>query len=332
MNDIVFVGDLQIKEEKPYSLAMSDFIEWFISQPYCNKNNILILLGDICNKGLLSNDENDFIVNTFFKKLPFKQILIVHGNHEFNNKGGSALKFLRHLPNIQVIVKPELISINEKKFLFLPYLNDKIDGLTMKEYYTNLPDELNQGDYCIGHFSYMPLFEKDKSFIPVDNIKGKKILGHIHSGHLNKGEDYYLGSPLIDRFDHKHKNSYIMTIDEDWKEQFYQIPQFVDYDSIKYPDSLPINKIANHVIYDIEDSIDKDLSIEYYSKLCLEKGEQFYWREIHRKIEINNNINLIKLEKENKKFSDYLNNFYVTKNISNKVQEILNKKLMKRLN
>jgi hypothetical protein len=335
MNDTVIVGDLQIKESKPYSLAMNDFIEWFTQQSYCQANNILILLGDIAENGLLTTDENDIIVNTFFKRLPFKQILICHGNHEYN-KGKSSLKFLRNLSNVKVCYEPELIKIYNRQFLFLPYLNDKINNMTMKEYYMNLPDELNNDnvDYMIGHFAYKPIFENDHNFIPVDNIKANhKIIGHIHSGHLNDSQDYYLGSPLIDRYDHKGKNSYIMTIscDNQWQHQFHLVPRFIDYQTVTYPNALPEKK-SNYVIWDVEDSIDKDLTIEHYTKLCTEKKEDFYWREIHSKIEENHNTFIIKSNKEDKKFSDYLNQFYVTKNINNKVQNILNQKLIKRLN
>lgn len=319
------IGDLQLKEEEPYRSAISLFVNWL--SKLVTKEDILIFLGDMTERGWATSEENNLLVDMFFNKLNFKDAYICHGNHTYHKKV-STLKFLKNFDNIHVIDKPELLNINGKKFLFLPFLLDKIDGMTMKEYYENLPDELNQGDYVIGHFHYKPFFNNDKSWVDISNIKGKIILGHDHSGHLQEGKDFYLGSPLIDRYDHRDKVSYIMTIDDNWKENFIEVPRFIDYQSVDYPNPLP-EKLSHIAIWDIHNVVDKDLAIEHYKKEC-SSNEEFYYRKVHIKILESENDDLSYSE-EDKKFGDYLNHFYVKKKVPEKVQVILNNKLHRRL-
>jgi hypothetical protein len=323
------IGDLHIKEKEPYRQAVNLFIDW-LSGITTNQDNI-ICTGDIVDKGWTTSEENFIVIQILLKKLKFKNFYICVGNHPWK-KGKLTIKFLKNFDDIHVIDTPQIININSKKFLFLPHLVNKIDGMSMKEYYENLPPELNTGDYIIGHFHYKPFFDTDTSWIDITGMNGELILGHHHQGYLAEGKDFYIGSPLVDRYDHREKNSYILKMDSNSVKSFIPVPRFIDYQSVIYPNPLP-PKLSNYVVWDVLESLDKATTIDHYEKLFQKNEETFYYREdgIHKKVELdpdgNNADYNLDIQGTSKSIRDYIQEYYRIKKVPNKIQEIVNSKL-----
>lgn len=334
MNNKYIIGDLQIKDKEPYQSALKLFFKWLTKDviDIKNKKDILIFTGDITENGMLTPNELDLLIEIFlYLNDACKEIHIPVGNHEYHKKE-SVIRCLKRFDNIFIYETPMLMNIDTKKVLFLPYLVNKIDDKNMKEYYENLPDELNKGDIVIGHFSHKPFYETDKSWIDVSNINGDIILGHEHTGYLQENKDYYIGAPLIDRYDHKGKDSYILKYNEDWsKKKFIEVPRFIDYDEIVYPNSLPENQIVDYVIWDVKDVIDNNTVIDFYTKQYKELNKTFYYRKLHKKIEESEENDCVN-NTDNRKLGDYVKDFYNKKKISKKIQSIVNNKLKERMN
>lgn len=245
---IINVGDIHIKHEYPFSVANTEFVNWFCEQEFNNKNNIVVFSGDILDKSISSGEVNSLMIE-LFERLKFKTICIITGNHDLSRSKGSGLKPLKKFKNLTLIEKPEVVMIHEIKTVMLPYYYPyTLQGhSTMEKNYSDLPDEFKDADIMYGHFTD----ETQMMFgegIDVSYLNPKvRFLGHIH--HKSKN---YLGTPTITRSDEAHKKSYISLYDIDTKKiDDIEVPMFLDFDDIQFDELSSYKEKDYPIIYDV---------------------------------------------------------------------------------
>jgi len=245
---IINVGDIHIKHEYPFNMAVKRFINWFYYQDFNNEDNVAVFSGDILDKSISSGDVNSLMMK-LFNKLKFKRVIIITGNHDLSRTKGSGLKPLNQFTNVEIIETPKIVMIENIKTVMLPYYYPyTIKGFTnMEKDYINLSDDFKNADILYGHFTdhTQSMFGEG---IDVSYLNPKiSLLGHIH--HKSKN---YLGTPIITRSDEAHKESYITLYDVDTKQtNDIKVPMFLDYEDIDFNELDKIKEKDYFVIYDI---------------------------------------------------------------------------------
>ena len=150
-----------------------------------NKINTLLVLGDIYD----TRENINVLIQTkvlelFGKTLKDFNIIIILGNHDsfFNDSNSSnSLKPLALLPNVKVYEEKELIEIENKKILLVPWVID------INSFSNELEESIDKYDIIFGHLSTIGF--NMGGGIASDGInpklflsKAKKtFLGHFHS-------------------------------------------------------------------------------------------------------------------------------------------------------
>ena len=188
--------------------------------PYMLKNNIkyILQLGDFLdNRTSLDTRLWDRIKKDIFDELIVKndiKIITILGNHDIAYRNHLDCSFMytiekMYKDNVRLISTPSTISINNKKYLFQPWLtpDENVDSTSI----------LNS-DYILGHFETTGFMMvkghncnngiNPKSFSP-KNIKA------VYSGHFHirssKGKIHYVGTPYQLSFgDYDLKNGFVV--------------------------------------------------------------------------------------------------------------------------
>lgn len=280
----IVVGDIHLKKSEPKFSQGKMFLDWLVSQSFNNKENDLVLLGDLCDVNS-PPEMLEVFVDYFLNKFKFYKITILQGNHDCNLIS-SILSVFRPLPNVEIITEPKKETKEGLNFLYLPYYNHEGKNIkSMIDRYSSLHKEegFDQDfDYGFGHI------EDDTShfssgFPSTKNLKVKQWMnGHIHTADIqNKG--HYLGSPILDSSTESGKIPYIAEIDFEKKTyDLIQVPKFLEYYSVSYPDDIPDIQTPL-ALFQVVNSLDKEETIKFYTKQAKEKGFVFYPRQILKK-------------------------------------------------
>jgi DNA repair exonuclease SbcCD nuclease subunit len=328
MSQLIELNDLHIKEKEPFFSANRDFFEWTLNQPWNNSDNILIQKGDLFNNSHPTPTEND-LVCSFLRRCKFKQIYLMKGNHDFSYKFKNSLKPLKNISeNIILIEEPCKIKIDNLNILLLPNLyDDEINNKKMKEYYENLPDDLkdNKYDYCFYHFE-----DNTSNTSRLNNGINLSYLDvNIYSGaHIHKNDgNHYNGVHIPTRFDEKGQHNPISIIDTINKNRsFIQVPYFLDFIEVVYPNDLNNNNNDNIIypIYDILDVPSEVLAKNFY-KEKYKDTDKIYFRKFFKKInekKLNNECNIIVNDNNKKSIKDYFNKYVEDNNLENMLIDI----------
>jgi len=268
MSKLIVIGDLHIHEKEPLFSAQQEFFKWFISLEDNNSENTLLLLGDVFDKSKPSAKEYFYFMEDFLKKLKFKEVLILHGNHTWSRKYGSALEPLKTISNVRIISSFETLKIDNTECLLLPYFKEysNVSKLTMKETYEIL-DTPASNDFIFGHFFHTVFFDEK---IDIDHLNGKRIFGHVH---VRDKEKTYLGTPIPTRYDEKNQIGNIAVIDTKSKELSYkEVPHFLDYYEVDYKDD--ISKLifdSDYKIIDILNAPNRDEALFKFQDFHIRK-------------------------------------------------------------
>jgi len=160
------------------------------------EGDFLIHLGDVFDSrhslNLLVMNEGLSIFEEISKIMP---VVIILGNHDIyrkNTNDVNSVKVLKWVPNIKVLEEPEIITISEKKFLFMPWrANHEEESRCISE---------NPADFLFCHTDVQGLkFNKStmiESGISLTSLKAfrKVYAGHIHYAQ-EKGNFRMLGCP-----------------------------------------------------------------------------------------------------------------------------------------
>jgi hypothetical protein len=237
---IVVCGDDHIRHDEPFYSAKEDYFSWFINRPFNNNSNVMIHVGDLFHSNEPVPAEYD-LAYWYLSSLQFKKIYLLSGNgiHEYNRiKQNYAIEPFSRMGNVETITQPQEVTIGSVSVLFLPWVpSKKWNDRTMREWYESLEGEY---DYIFGHFAHTDFFGTE---ININQLKGKRRMGHIHVPDKS-GE--YVGVNTITREDEKGINCKLNIIDQNTKkEELYDIPRFLDYYEVEYPNDLPEVEAVN---------------------------------------------------------------------------------------
>lgn len=276
---LIVVGDVHLQEREPKKSQCLDFLSWLFNQDFNNENNSLLLLGDLCE---INSPFELFgvFVDYFTNKSKFAKIYLLQGNHDLANQS-TILSLFRPLPNIEVITDWKTIKFYNCNLIMLPYFNHEgTDKVSMIELYSNLYKTVTEEfDYGFGHI------EDDtqnfsKHYPSTKDLKVKQWMnGHVHTPTIQNGGNY-LGSATLNSSTESGNTKYLAIIDGETKEYTLQeIPKFLEYYTIEYPNKLP--KIeTKYAIFTVKGVLDKQNTIDEYSKQAKEMGFEFYTNKV----------------------------------------------------
>lgn len=312
---LVVVGDLHAREKEPYFSQWQDFMKWFFNSEYNKTSNTLLLLGDLVESINVQHELLELYIDYFNNKSLFEKIIILTGNHD-RVLDSSLLSIFRPLKNVFVIDTWTIMQFGKCKCLLLPHIEH-----SLIETYSSLNLKDEHFDYCFHHIEDEDQhFDKkytDLSYLSIDNF----LCGHIHSETITK-QGHFLGSPTFNSLNEKDKIPLIATIDLDTKKYTLEkVPVWLSYQDVYYPEKLPEKK-TKYCIYTIFNSIDKEQSLDFYTKQAKENNFDFYCRRVHsRQIKNdelqNSNDFTIKDKSLLEYFNDYKTSNAVEENIAN---------------
>lgn len=189
-SEIAFSADLHLSESHPERL---EILEYILSDLEKKDIDILIIAGDLLDKQTDVYPE----IDSLFSKFSSIQIHAIPGNHDI-----FLIQEMFTSSNLKVHSRPEIASIKNRKFLFLPFKQEGSMGGDIEDFKEELDKQkwilISHGDYggiASGYTpekgGYYPLTRADlNKYRPA-----RAILGHIHSNVPEKGKIMYPGSP-----------------------------------------------------------------------------------------------------------------------------------------
>jgi len=263
-------------DEEYFSYYQSIF-DYFHEVCLKEKVNFAVHLGDVMHHRKKVGTNTISFVNKIFGELQKDiKLYVIAGNHDFRFKNSpsvcsfSELKF-SDFPNVIPIVKPEVLTLGNEEYLFLPwpkvYPESQIQQLLNKKY-----------DYVFGHFSVMDFYQtvqhKDSTgFLPSEISKMAKniFLGHFHIPQEFKNI-CYVGSPIHLNRNDFNQNKRFLIFDTKTSEikEFHTNHLFPNYLKIYSVQELKNYEIRNSRLefYLPSDKVEK-ISAKQYQQLNL---------------------------------------------------------------
>ena len=280
---LVVCGDIHLQNKEPKKSNAIDTLNWiFDNKELNNKNNSLLLLGDMCEVNSPFELYGIF-VDLFTNKSSFAKVWIIQGNHDCINMS-SVLSLFAPLKNVEVIQEWKIIDFYNTKILALPYYNhESTERKSMVEVYSHLykDEEIKdtEFDYCCGHLED-ETNHFSKKYCDLSQLKVKHFLhGHIHNGNAWDG-GHYLGSACVNSVAERNIDKKIAIIDGETKEcEFVTLPKFMEYYTVEYPNKLEKPK-TRYAIFTVKNALDKNVALEEYSKQAKEMGFEFYTNKV----------------------------------------------------
>lgn len=215
------------------------FDNWFFAnvKKYKQKEDVLFILGDVFDNRqstqLLMQHTVLKLFEDFLKH--FDEVHVLIGNHDIYRKSTNeitSLDFLSYIPNIKVYKEPEMIKVNSKTCLMMPWRNTpEIEVETLLKY------KASDYMFCHSEIQGAKLNKKVKQDFGT-NISAYKNFKRIYSGHIHFSQTYknfrFVGNPYqMTRSDSENtKGIYILDLETD-KELFIEndyTPKFLKYD------------------------------------------------------------------------------------------------------
>jgi DNA repair exonuclease SbcCD nuclease subunit len=239
---ICVLGDIHFRSDGHWSEIAEKFLGWFEG---VNLDGTLIQLGDVTDKDMNPGNTVEYVYR--FAELCQKKFLktyVLVGNHDrklYKGREQYSVKFLNRIEGLEVVDRPRVETIEGLKTLMLPFIRPR--GLSCEEYYeTKLdPEFYEEVDLLVGHVAAK---EKGAMYGGVDlaKFKPKQIaLGHIHSRPLHISyREAYTGSiaPFKINEDLPGDLPRVVKVFENSQTSEIEIPKFVSYDEVTYPEKI----------------------------------------------------------------------------------------------
>lgn len=277
---LLVVGDVHNQEKEPKKSQATKTLNYIFESKYNNPNNSILFLGDLVESIDTPHEVTKFYVNLFLNISKFKQIYILQGNHDASIIS-SLLQVFDPFQNVHIITKPEILDIENNRVLALPYYYEDEHNPSMQEKYGRilpLLEEYQQKFDFVFHHVEDETEHYTKKFCDLSWVKTNYWLcGHIHTCSLQKG-GRYLGACILNSSSEKGRQPYIAFV-QDREYELIEIPKFLDYYSVEYPNNLP-SMNTELGLWTVTNSLDRNETITFYEKQALEKGFKFYPRRI----------------------------------------------------
>ena len=323
------IGDLHHRGDEPKCFQVPLLMEYLENNLNLLDYEYIIFAGDLVESVFIEHGYLSYYIDLFLNKLNKSKIIIVEGNHD-KTLDTNIIDIFKPIKNVRVIDKLETLKLENTSFIFLPHYDHEGTNLDpMEVAYPKLGLEIIEKelngycDYGIGHITdqTQPGTKKvDTSHLPVKQW----LNGHIHNPDIKKGGNY-LGSPVLNSLSESGKTPLVASIDLVSKElKLFEVPKFVEYETIKYPESIKKNNKIPYIIYTITDSLDKSETLNYYRKQAEELGMKLYTRRVEsKKLHNIQDTNSNKDKIKNLSYKEYLSEYIKDKSVSKEVASIL---------
>lgn len=269
---VVTIGDLHFNEDRPWGIETGDAtIELIANHSLNSPENICILLGDLTEKAMFSGLIFDQLIK-LFSSLKFKETYILVGNHDMKmNKMGKptlTYQFLRSkknqktFPNIQIVQDPSVMTLEDMKILFLPWLNNDL------QQYEHLSSELADQEYflTVGHFADDSVDSYPGELLDINYLKTK----YWSFGHIHKPSARYCGSLVPNSSAEAGEKRQIRVYTKEKGQEILYIDPICDYFMVKYPDPLP-KTTCPIPIYTVLNCKDENIARSHYGNIYIRK-------------------------------------------------------------
>lgn len=315
------IGDLHHRGDEPKCYQVPKFFTWLLKQDYFKEHKYIILAGDLVESVFIEHGFLSYFVDLFLNELNDKIIYIVEGNHD-KTLDTNIIDIFRPFKNVIVIDSAKAEQLENTSFLFLPhYDHEGTDLEPMEIAYPKLKID-TEIDFGIAHITDHT--QPGNKKVDTSKLSVKQWLnGHIHTPDIQKGGNY-LGSPVLNSLTESGKTPLIASIDLMTKKfSLIEVPKFLEYFCVTYPDPLPEKIGVEFGIFTIKESLDKQETVKYYENQAKDKPYKFYIRRIESK------KTLVQVEKSNGKSEngkspkEYLDSFISSQKVKDKIADIL---------
>jgi len=311
--NIYFISDIHFgvrnSSEEWLDNQINYFENFFIPNVLKDPDDkILIIAGDVFDNRQSINIHiyhNVFLLLQRIKRL-FKEIHLIVGNHDIFNKTNNdvnSLNIFSLIPNVYVYKEPEVITVNDKKILLMPWYNGQ-EHVKIQEFKQDL-------DYLVLHADINTLqfnaYSKVNNGLEVFYLKDFKYVfnGHIHYNQeqgniITLGSPYHLTRSDIDNDKYIYvlnaQTNQIRKIINDYSPKFKQFDffQLIEYNFDEIYREFQNNYVylyisndisfetgINYILQDL--NVTKNLKIVYYENdktVQFESNEQFSINDI----------------------------------------------------
>jgi len=336
---MALVADPHFGIKKSSKVFLDSQLRFFYDEfiPYLKEHDIndIIFLGDLFDtRNTLNIYMKSCVFNLFeiFDKEGFK-IRIFPGNHDTYFKTTTevhSLNFLKKFKNLTVYEDIELIELENKRLLYVPW------QVNNENFSKRVANKNIHCDVCFGHFEIagVPFNKTTISPRGIDTIVFHKnytltFSGHFHQRSITKGrggEIIMVGSPFhLTRHDKGEDRGFCVLNLEDLSYEFVNSKKTIKFIDLKYPEEFNESIVKGNVIdisvdYDIGKTDDNEIQ-KYVNKI--EKLGPAYPPNVF----INHNLfSKDELEFEIKSVGELIEEYIENLNIDNKneVKEIVN--------
>lgn len=274
---IVVIGDNHFSDSRPWSAeATNAQIDYIINHPLNNKNNTLILTGDIVDIPFMSGRVYSMLLKFFFG-LKFKEVYVVQGNHDIKmdklERPVLAYDFLLDKMNldgnfthIHAITKVTTMTLEGLKVLFLPFVYTTSEG-SIKDY-ENLPEDIIKTEYdlCVTHVADTSLSVYPGHLIDLSAVKAT----YWASGHVHAPSSHYVGSVLPNSSAESGIERQFRTYSKEEGETIVKIDNLLGYYTVQFPEDLPTvsSKVS---VFTITSCSDESIARQRYGDIYIRK-------------------------------------------------------------
>lgn len=269
---LVVLGDIHFSSSKNYFVAAGEkFLSWFQQWELNDKDNELLLLGDLVHSSV-----NGGVVIEFVERMArysrFNKIHIIPGNHDLKRRDGIdqlAYEFLRHNDDVVIYDRITEASIQGMNVLLMPHYIPRPGEPPMLEYYSRAYERFT-GDYdlVVGHFMEEKLsFGISDAVFNLDKLHTKHLcLGHLHT---RTDPNIYVGSVYPNRTNENDPRRAAILFDRGIRSE-QLLPVFCEFQTVQYPNELPDTK-ALVPIYTITNCTSESLVRHRYGNIFIRK-------------------------------------------------------------
>lgn len=283
---VAIIGDIHFGVNKNSELFLNSSLTFFNEQfvPYLEKFEIrhIIVLGDIFdNRNTINVKISDEVFKLFSETFKDYEVTILIGNHDIYYKTSNevhSLKYLNHLPNVDVIDNISHKEIYGVNTLFCPWIVDYNDSLIADMF------ESSEANILFGHFDIVG-FALNRTRVSTEGLHPeafsnfKKVFsGHYHtpsSKRVGTTEIIYVGSPYqMTRNDMDEPKGFIVLNLETMRYKRIVNEVSVKFVEVEYPE-IPSKAHVEGNIVDAIINIDKKDLIGNIVDKYIEKLEKF---------------------------------------------------------
>lgn len=272
MSKVCLVSDIHFGVNKNSEMFLNSSMRFFKDQlvPYLEKEKInhIIILGDVFdNRNTINVRINDEVYNLFSNVLSDFRVTILIGNHDIYYRTSNevhSLKYLNHLPNVDVIDQMIHMDIDGVNTLFCPWVVDYDDTEMLETF------ETSDADILFGHFDIVG-FALNRTRVSTEGLTTevfsnfKKVFsGHYHtpsSKKIGKTEIIYIGSPYqMNRNDlNETKGFIVLNLDT---LRYKRVPNTtsVRFVEVEYPEVPTKKEVSGNIVDAIINIEKKDLA------------------------------------------------------------------------